>query len=182
MDLAKARDFYTSKGYKLINVPTLVEADVINATCPPWGDFRSGSDLYHVASAEQGFVQLLKDGVPLYEPKYQAITACHRPSDKDRGEYYQEWFLKLELFTMALPEGWKYLMEDAKECYTSHLGYEPGVVQTEIGFDLELCGIEIGSYGSRKVSFSGRDYHFHYGTGFVPFRLSKLNDILDHMR
>lgn len=173
VELLEAVSFYRCKGYKSITVPTVVEGRVVNATCPPWGDFRPDHGLYHVASAEQSFLQMMEEGYDLLG-LYQATTACHRPSDADRGELYQEWFLKLELYSSDVHQGEELLLTDARECYAKHLNVpleEIEVVPTELGRDLVFNGVEVGSYGIR-LNVLGR-HSWAYGTGFVPFRLGK---------
>lgn len=193
MDLAKAKFYYQELGYVYTNVPTLVESVVINSTCPPGGDFRSGSDLYHVASGEQGFVQMIKDYHDCYDrdlkeilsKPLQTITACHRPSDRHKGDLYQEWFLKLELYNPD-PKEYIKLLQDARSCYAVYFGVqltEITIEPTPLGLDLMYKGVEIGSYGKREVSFlhpalGSSSFSFSYGTGFVPYRLEKVKSMI----
>ncbi len=184
MELVNVRDFYKSKGYIETYVPTFVENDVINSTCPPGGNLYNDSNLHHVASAEQGFIQLIKNGINL-NGKYQTITACHRPLDKDRGELYQEWFIKLELFNSDSSK-YKEIMSDAIECYTKFFG-KSGLVwtlKTDIGLDIILSvdhSYELGSYGERDIKINKKNILFSYGTGFVPYRLEKAKKKLLEM-
>ena len=174
MNLRDAREFYLNKKYKEIYVPTLVDADVINITCPAKEDLKNDNDLYHVASAEQGFIQLLKDGFPL-NGKYFSISSCYRPADKNKGELYLEWFLKLELFD-SIPKNYSFLLLDARKLYSEYLKTNPDLITiqpTSIGLDLVYNKIEIGSYGKRNIVINNKHFEFAYGTGFVPFRLNK---------
>lgn len=198
MNLFNARTFYTLRGYEYIDVPTLVGADAINSTIPEESKVDTKPilppDLYHVASGEQGFIELWLENLLPKDKKLQTITACQRPFDKDRGELYQEWFIKLELYN---PDKNSFIdmLKDARDCYSMYFNVAPSaleVVSTPLGLDLFYNGIEIGSYGSRTLTFKDtvtypvqkdaqddgfyettKTLSFSYGTGFVPFRLEK---------
>lgn len=175
MDLASARTYYLQRKYTEAYVPTLVDGKIINATCPPHGDFRPEGQVFHVASAEQGFLQMLYDGFFL-QGKHQTTTACQRPCDKDRGPLYKEWFLKLELYDSD-PNNWEELLSEARELYSHSLNVPLEMVQieeTDLGKDLVCKGIEIGSYGIREAL----GYTWSYGTGFVPFRFGIVKDLI----
>lgn len=193
VNLRWAANFYSFRGYEEVYVPTLVNKDIINSTCPVPEDMKTGDDFYHVASAEQGFIQMLYEG---WKPEgsYFSMTACQRPYDKDRGELYQEWFIKLELFHSQKNKFFD-LLGDARDCYSVYFGVPPNQIDiqhTNIGLDLYYKDVEIGSYGMRTVCFEKdinlpynhdeedpshkviETYSFAYGTGFVPYRLSKI--------
>lgn len=186
MDLFEVIEYYSNIGYKHISVPTMVEADVMNSTLPPSAILdkkpEGTKQLFHVASAEQSFIQMLKNGWKPKDIYYQAVSACHRPFDKNKGELYQEWFIKLELFFYNT--SYLDLLSDALDLYSKDLfGDEDNsskinVVHTNIGHDLIVENIEIGSYGARHINVGGKYFEFSYGTGYVPFRVQKVKEKL----
>lgn len=92
--LDKAINFYEKRGYAYKEVPWVVSPEVLNITRPKSIPEMKESAL--VASGEQSFLQLIKDGF-LHTGKYCCVTPCYRPYDKDSSYYHKEQFIKLEL-------------------------------------------------------------------------------------
>lgn len=95
---SKAITTYTHLGYKLIEVPWLVDQQTINVTLPPgkkpFTVDGCGEVNQLVGSAEQSFIYLALQG-KLLPGKYQALTPCFRDDQED--ELHHKYFMKLEL-------------------------------------------------------------------------------------
>ena len=128
-----------------------------------------------VGSAEQSFIHLLLNGTSL-NGKYVAVTPCFRPDAIDK--IHQRHFMKVELFDTC-PGGldcptsiFNKIAETTRIArsffHTLHPGNDCVMRATNDGYDLELNGIEIGSYGYRSYG----DWRWIYGTGFADPRFS----------
>lgn len=95
---SKAITTYTHLGYKLIEVPWLVDQQAIDVTLPPSAKPFTVSGCGElnqlVGSAEQSFIYLALQG-KLLPGKYQALTPCFRDDKED--ELHHKYFMKLEL-------------------------------------------------------------------------------------
>jgi len=181
-----AETFYRSKGYKKIDVPWAVDSDVLDITLPPG---KKGTDLLEkklVGSAEQSYLQLLKEH-QLAPGKYLATTPCFRDDKLD--ELHQHYFLKTELINVHIGENLNpqaaqkeldAMISDALQFFNFFVPAK--LIQTESGQDLvdQKFGIELGSYGLRRHAFS-KDYQVQwvYGTGIA---LPRLNYVLEQTR
>lgn len=165
--LSHASTYYEEKGFAAYPTPWLVEHDAYFATFPvhsksrPW---QAPNGMYHVASAEQGFLQLLLDGHKL-SGRFQSTTPCFR--DEERYDaIHQPYFYKLELFSScATEEEVSYMLLCAQKLL-KNLGLNTKIVQMKDGsYDLleRASGIELGSYGTRKH----QQHTWAYGTGIA---------------
>lgn len=162
--ITRALTFYAEQGYTPVEVPILVDIDVSAVTKPESArDFSHGTKVY-VGSAEQSFLQLIKEGT-LPEGTLMALTPCMRDEDYSDDLTYMT-FLKLELFSPG--DCLVDVLTDANRFFSS-LGLIAVSKATSMGFDLFLNGVEIGSYGVRE--YMGVTYT--YGTGIAEPRLSK---------
>ena len=157
-------------------VPALVDPDVMDHTCPPgvhdcrmYGKYPDTV----VASAEQSFLQLEKEG-KLKPGRWMALTPCYR-DEAILDEIHLPVFLKLELMKLSDDSNF-YTRTDAlwiagkmqkflKEFYA----LPTEVIETEEGFDVMYEDLELGSYGVRKT-LKGKSYV--YGTGLAEPRTS----------
>ena len=170
--LRDAINFYETLGYVPVWVPHVVDTDVSAQTKP-----ANVPDIPHVhgkvysASAEQGFLQLYKEGA-LNPGKYMAVTPCIRP-ERELSNTYYTCFLKLELFSFG--EGIEYneLLNDARVFMSSYIK-EVLVETTEEGKDIIAKGIELGSYGKRSFP-DGIEYV--YGTGLAEPRFTYCKEL-----
>lgn len=173
--ISEAIEFYKSIGYEWIDTPWIVERGVTNLTSgstqervPGFG----GTDFNHhshdlVGSAEQGFIQLMKQGKLEGGKLYMSAGPCFRFADANRSPLHHPYFFKVELFKADSVE-FEELMYDAGKFfrqYTATLGR----VNTEQGYDYEMNGIEIGSYGFRSVD----QFSWSYGTGLAEPRFTQ---------
>lgn len=161
--LIDAINYYTSLGYKPISVPMLVESSINALTTPKGVECKKHLDLEYVGSAEQSFLQMIKNR-ELENGKYFAITPCQRGDLPD--ESHLEIFLKLELICIG-EDCSERVVKEALQFFKKYGDFN--IVNTNIGFDIENPrGVEVGSYGVRE--FFGVKYT--YGTGVALPRIS----------
>jgi hypothetical protein len=178
--LGRAVEEFEALGYTYVEVPWVVPDKIIRATlseefgyfeqamkenttasfgdcrCPPPREYRSMGGL--IGSAEQGFLAL-----DLPKGRYVGVSPCFRdehPIDLLRRPY----FMKVELFVTDINAVVDDVIHDARSIMALYSNKKIDLVQTPDGFDLEISGIEVGSYGERDVYPHGR---WVYGTGMA---------------
>jgi hypothetical protein len=142
--LVDAIKFYSSKGFRYIETPWFVQKHISAITAPVGGSFDT-HDFSFVGSAEQGFLQLYDN---LTEECYMSAGPCFR---READELHYPQFFKLELFSKQ--------RLDFSCIAQQFLG--GSIVNTEEGKDIEINGIEVGSYGTRTY----KNMCWSYGTG-----------------
>lgn len=168
--LTTALEYYTQCGYVYADVPWMVSRDTSLLTCPDRGRIMGvphHGDL--VGSAEQGFLEAQRQR---RRGSYVAITPCFR-DEGIQDQLHGFNFMKVELYRDDDVDSETLLdmITSAQQCM--QLLLEPELesklkmVQTEIGFDLELNGIEVGSYGIRTLPWGDT---YLYGTGLAEPR------------
>ncbi len=173
--LAKAIAAYELEGYKYIETPWIVSDAAVEATLPIG---KHGFELGHpdikpgmlVGSAEQGFLQMMLDGT-LKPGHYQSAGPCFR-DETVLDAQHQYSFFKLELIhylgSRDLP------ITDGSARFMAHVAdqvmwklfekeHELKCIGTESGYDLEINGVEVGSYGYREHA----GHRWVYGTGLA---------------
>ncbi len=171
--VAKAIKKYEKLGYTYIDTPWLVSDEAVAVTLP---SDRQGFELGHptlkpgklVGSAEQGFIQMMLDDV-IRPGSYVTAGPCFRDEDVvDRLHRYA--FFKVELIKIAFPRDLAHDTNDAFAMAHDVLDvlyemYGPGakLVKTVDGWDIEVEGVEIGSYGVREH----KSHRWVYGTGLA---------------
>lgn len=171
-----ALQYYQQRGYWLIDVPFTVDLDIINLTMPEQcSALEHQFNKYYVGSAEQSFLQLIKNGEYMEEGLYMALTPCHRYEQADSTHF--EIFLKLELF--SIEHRYQILWDDAFGFFKQYLGIRTIInddvrISDETGFDIVSLqnDIELGSYGTRTVVINGKEVTYSFGTGIAEPRLS----------
>lgn len=174
--LMNALKFYSGKGYAPIDVPLLVDLDVSAHTKP-----KGVPELYHdkgkvyVASAEQSFIQLYKEG-KLSDGMYMAVTPCYR-HERTVSDTHYLMFMKLELIVVgvAFQHSDKVVSEvvsHAKEFFTSqkidiNMWGNPS---DQVDLYSREGEVEYGSYGYRLMPDGVTGYV--YGTGCAFPRVS----------
>lgn len=169
--LGRAMAFYAARGYVAVDVPWWVPEDVTATTCTDRGRVMSvpgSGDL--VGSAEQSFLAMERQGA-LGRGRFVACTPCFRREPiVDRTHLLS--FMKVELYRndAATPAALNETISDAEAFMLSELGVAGSLVRvpTPEGWDLEIDGIEVGSYGVR--TFAGCSWTF--GTGLAEPRFS----------
>lgn len=165
----RAIEFYERKGFENIEVPWFLSEEAVNITRPKDARLFNTPAGYLPASAEQSFLQMLIDG-KLPAGRYQALTPCFRDDKTD--EWHQNAFMKLELIDTTPDGDFGFILENAKMCFEL-LDMSVMQVKTVEGsregeLDLQINGIEVGSYGIRKY----KDLTWRYGTGLAEPRYS----------
>jgi hypothetical protein len=176
-NLQKSIEFYESKGFTRIESPWTVSRYVDEITKPK--DVLS-FQLNHngkclVASGEQSFLYLyLKNFLP--KGQFQTVTPCFRFESFDH--LHTKYFMKNELIRTDKvdEEALQWIIKDCLEFYQQFFKKKIEVAQTKIGYDLEIGGDELGSYGIRSCDF----LDWIYATGCAEPRLSSL--MLKHNR
>lgn len=177
--IARAVDFYKSKGFSYVEVPWMVDDRFVQVTypddCPQESCFQTPKGTL-VGSAEQSFLAFVSGGYGEYgSKKLVAVTPCFRDHQPD-DEFHQPWFMKVELYSEELYFRADELMRLAGEFFVSE-GVSLTLEETEIGFDWKVGDIEIGSYGNRLWSNTKHNkIAWSYGTGLAEPRFSQALD------
>lgn len=182
--LAEAMDFYSNHGYEPIDVPWVVSPAASNTTKPVDGtNLEVVPDHMHptwgvlTASGEQGFVELmfqnklvgeLKNRHAKHHGKFVTLTPCFRQEPVYHGGT-RPWFMKVELIIVGKTS--RVAVLEVLNCAQEFMDrYSPrrteAVVMGPDMWDLELNGIEVGSYGARVCG----DHSWTYGTGLAEPR------------
>lgn len=174
--IAQVISIYQSMGYQYLEVPWIISDEATNITLPAGRQIVRSNDGALVGSAEQSFIQLMLDG-KLEPGQYVAATPCFRDDQVD--ELHQQYFFKVELIDYATSEfvniqqNLNKMMTDAHILMRSIGAKEASLVRTADGFDIELNGIELGSYGYRKF----KDNFWIYGTGLAEPRFTQALEL-----
>lgn len=168
--LSRALIFYQNYGYTYMETPWMIDAEVITWTCPNKNNiFDTKNNMGLVGSAEQSFISLVNDGVITPSSiNYMSMGPCFRNEPID--ELHQHQFVKLELFAscnteVEAKEKSEEFLKDASEFF-----FNAEVVDSEAGKDLEIAGIEVGSYGFRHHPRVG---WWAFGTGIAEPRYTQ---------
>lgn len=163
--------YYEANGFQRIESPWTVSEQVDNITKP---SDRISFQLKHndkclVASGEQSFLYLyLKNFLP--KGQYQTITPCFRLEAFDF--LHTKYFMKNELIkTDVVNEKELFKIVDlAFNFYQPLFKSKLEIITTEYGYDIQVEGKELGSYGIRSCEF----LEWIYATGCAEPRTSSL--------
>ena len=172
--LYEALQYYSELGYKMIDVPMLVDLEVSSHTKPTGvPELYHDKGLVYTASAEQSYIQLHKEG-KLPNGKYMAVTPCYR-HERFVSDTHYLMFMKLELIVMGditfanCDSIIDQVCDDARGFYLEQ-GHDVSRWDNNNEIDLtNINGVELGSYGYRKM-LDGTGYV--YGTGCAFPRVS----------
>lgn len=169
-------DYYETCYFKRIETPWTVSEVISNLTKP---DDRINYQLKHndkclVASAEQGYLYLMNKGF-LPKGKYQSISPCFR--DDNFSIVHTKYFIKNELIiTDNVNEKSLFeLIETCKMFFENQIKQKVDMIKTDVGFDLEYKGIELGSYGINDFGWT----RYCYGTGLAEPRFSRMKEMFE---
>ena len=167
--IIKAISYYSQRGFKLIDVPLIIDTKISEWTKPIGvPDLNHVNDKVYIASAEQSFLQLFYEK-KLPEGRYIALTPCYRHEGILDDTHFR-MFLKLELLSYGCGDSTFYLAYQALSFMRQYCNCQ--MIDTIIGTDIEdsLHSIELGSYGERRFFNSKQTYI--YGTGIAEPRFS----------
>ena len=176
--IAKAIDFYKDLGFVEINVPWHVRPEVSAITCPAPALAYRFEDGVLVGSAEQSMIQMALDG-ELKRECYVTCTPCFR-NEPELDRFHQKYFMKVELFYFG--------SSDLKAVREMHAAFDSikydatwffetmtdkpvqEVYTSDTDCDLEIDGIEVGSYNIRRHG----NIQWVCGTGLALPRFTKV--------
>lgn len=170
--VSKAIAAYKALGYVYVDVPWVVDCDSINSTKPHERKSISVSENAHlVGSAEQSFYQMIRNGTLQYG-QYVAATPCFR-DEEVIDELHKHYFFKVELINHmpTVPSsGDVFTITEHALFVFNKLKRKTKFERkcTHEGFDINVNGIEIGSYGVRQID----GHNWVYGTGIAEPRFS----------
>jgi hypothetical protein len=172
--IGMAIDFYESRGFKRLDVPWAVSLATSSVTCPDTSRMYPFGDMVLVGSAEQSFMeaQFLSSLAP---GRYVSCTPCFR-NEPVVDELHQKYFMKVELYSNEADQSGLDLefAELAQLFLDAHADTEAEIVTTGEGVDLEVAGIEVGSYSSRVHNGCA----WTCGTGLAEPRFSTAKERL----
>lgn len=162
--------YYDDNGFTRIEAPWTVSEYIDNITKPKG---ITSFQLKHnnkclVASGEQSFLYLyLKDFLP--KGQYQTTTPCFRFESFDYS--HTKYFIKNELIKTDIVNEIE-LNKIVNICFNFFKQYIPNIdiIKTDIGYDIEYKGNELGSYGIRENEY----LKWIYATGCAEPRFSKI--------
>ncbi len=179
--------YYQSNGYKYIDAPWLVDSAISDLTKPIDNDNFTIKGLALVGSAEQSFMQLIKN-YELENGKYVTLTPCFRDDKLD--DLHQRYFMKTELIIV---DSLEILLEEFDNvvalCLKFFNQYTPSELldltnekNIVINNILTNCydiidsknNIELGSYGIRSMFVDNKQVYWIYATGCAEPRLSHV--------
>lgn len=164
-------DYYETNKFARVESPWTVSEAVDNLTKPK---DRQAFQLKHndkclVASGEQSFLYLyLKNFLP--KGQFQTITPCFRFEPFDI--LHTKYFIKNELIKTDVVNDYELekIIDVCFNFYLKFFGNKLEIIKTDIGFDIEIDGRELGSYGIRSCDF----LTWIYATGCAEPRTSNL--------
>lgn len=188
--IAAALDFYKGRGYTYVNdAPWYVceeayyatkpngASDIsINFENPTFVGRRLNNRGYLVASGEQSFIQMMLDGQPI--KRAICITPCFR-AERD-NDWHRPHFVKAELIN-AHDVDMGHLLHMVHDACSFFEGFIRDVriiepIDAPGTFDIveKDTRVELGSYGIREVTITGKKLRWIYGTGCAEPRLSSV--------
>lgn len=170
--LTRSLDHFRYNGFAPLEVPWLVSEKACRMTCPSFVRLQeSQPGLFLVGSAEQSFLELeLQSKLP--KGRYVALSPCFR-DEPVLDLLHQRHFMKVELYiSKGINDNTvDNLVEECMRNFSMLIrGHDADlqVVRTQDGYDIELNGIEVGSYGLRSVD----SLVWVYGTAMAEPRFS----------
>lgn len=175
--IQRSIDFYETAGFKRIESPWTVTKPISAITKPrdrkDWEILNKEKVL--VASGEQSFLYLyLKGFIP--NGKFQTVTPCFREEPFD--QFHTKYFMKNELIiTDEVNESsLNSVVNTCKNFFENEFQKNVTVIETKEGFDIEIMGIELGSYGIRTCEY----LKWIYATGCAEPRMTFIQKMINN--
>lgn len=180
--LSDAVAYYKGLGYTYVETPWYVESKTGMITCPSRHMMLQLEPDDHdawtmVGSAEQGFLQRIIDGNLDKNKTYLSCGPCIR-KEEIYDDLHLPQFMKVELFRHCkdIKEADAVATEFIDNAFSYMRGFclnDESIEKTETDdpscIDIEINGIEVGSYGTRYYESVG---WWVYGTGLAEPRFS----------
>jgi len=179
--IGDAVEFYKDHGFEYVEVPWIVARDIAEITIPEGLNYDcvmvAKDHGVLVGSAEQSFLQLqfMDSHLSLNKPgRFVSCSPCFR-NEPVIDKWHRQTFMKVELY-VTLPdhhEACEEIIGLAMKFFDGHIADDVADlrrIMTPLGYDIELNGIEIGSYGMRKFG----NHAWVYGTGLAEPRFSSV--------
>jgi hypothetical protein len=166
--LARALAFYQKNGFLRVEVDWHAPKEICALTCNDDSRMYAFDGDYLVGSAEQSFIHAMKlDGLP--KGRYVTLTPCFR-REPQVTETHLLQFMKVELFAShdANPDLALEFADLARRFMEEETSHAVDLVMTAEGYDLEIGGIEVGSYAARTAD----GMSWTCGTGLAEPRFS----------
>lgn len=180
--LHRACTHYSTLGYEQKETPWIIPENYGRTTKPHIDrSFVQNKDMFKnqphelVGSAEQGFIYLLFNNL-LSQGKYFSVSPCFRVDNYDST--HLPWFMKVELLIYSPGNEEIYLksiLQDSLSFFRLNTKNICEIISLNDGtYDINLNGIEIGSYGIRNIE----NIQYVYGTGVAlpRFNLADSNE------
>ena len=163
--------YYEDKGFRRIEAPWTVSKQIDDITRPKE---RIPFQLKHndkclVGSGEQSFLYLYLKGF-LPKGQFQTVTPCFRFESFDF--LHTKYFIKNELIKTdeVDDKSLSKVVEASLQFFNFYFPKAKIVSVSDQSYDIEIDGIELGSYGIRQCDF----LTWIYGTGCAEPRMSSL--------
>ena len=173
LNIQRSIEYYENNLFQRIEIPWTVSKQIDDITKPIE---KQSYQLKHndkclVGSGEQSFLYLYLKGF-LPKGQYQGTCPCWRYENFDF--LHSKYFIKNELIKTDVVNEYE-LEKIINTCLGFYKQFIPSceVVKTDIGFDIEVKGNELGSYGIRSCDF----LTWIYATGCAEPRLSNLMNL-----
>jgi len=163
--VADAVTFYKQHGFTYVDTPWLVSNKIAAYTSPSTNQVIQ-TNYYGVSlvgSAEQGFMALAINNKLPKGVNFVSAGPCFRNEPKLDDTHHLTFF-KVELFVKVDDEDVAVRTARRLAVLANKFMPEAVLVTTDIGYDLEVNGIEVGSYGHRYHQDIG---WWAYGTGLA---------------
>jgi len=167
--LAKALEWYERSGFRRIELPWHARKETVDVTCPcPERAYPLKGLGTLVGSAEQAFMEAQFDG-RLTKGRWVSITPCFR-AEPVFDDLHLPYFMKVEIYSNEdAQEGLDLeFAKTARFFMRLHGACPVDLVKTGEGWDLEIAGIEVGSYSCREHA----GHRWTCGTGLAEPRFS----------
>ena len=171
--LGSALNHYQSIGYSYVEAPWRVPVKIANLTCSDASKHETSSTgLILAGSAEQGLINMSYHALLPHDTPLVACGPCFRLNEPDT-QYHQDHFMKVELGYWCENTSHESVMEkmirDAQAFMQNYSMSPVEIIETPEGFDLEIMGVEVGSYGYRP------ELKWVFGTGIALPRFNMVN-------
>lgn len=181
--LAQALRDWQGQGAVYVDVPWVADARFVQGTRPQWAHGQDITTPYGqlLASGEQAMCAMMLEGKLKPGLRYIGWTPCFR-DEQQFDDLHHFYFIKAEIFqplhASAHPDEAVLELVDQARVLFEHWAHavKPGAQVVVVPtlpeqWDIEIDGVEVGSYGSRFVP--GTTLRYLFGTALAEPRFSR---------